>query len=37
MVEHQKFSKYYETDCLQDFLLFFMFLLTTQFVKNSHI
>ena len=32
-----KVSKYYETDCLQNFLLLFMLLLTTAFVKNSHI
>ena len=32
-----KVSKYYETDCLQRFVLLFMFPLTTKFVKNSHI
>ena len=37
LVKHRKVSKYYETDCLQNFLLLFMFLLTTKFVKNSHI
>ena len=34
---HRKDSKYYEIDCLQNFLLHFMFLLTTKFVQNSHI
>ena len=29
-------QKYYEIDCLQSLLLLFMFLLTTNFVKNSH-
>ena len=37
LAKHWKVSKYYETDCLQNFLLLFMFLLTTKFVKNSHI
>ena len=37
LVKHQKVSKYYETDCLQNFLFFCMFLLTTKIVKNSHI
>ena len=37
LAKHWKVSKYYETDCLQNFLLLFMFLLTTNFVKNSHI
>ena len=32
-----KVSKYYENDCLQNFLLHFMSLLTAKFVKNSHI
>ena len=29
--------KYYETDCLQNFLLLFMALLTAKLVKNTHI
>ena len=33
----QQVSKYYEKDCLQIFLLLFMSLLPTKFVKNSHI
>ena len=37
LVKHQKVSKYYENDYLQNFLLHFMFLLTATFVKNSHI
>ena len=37
LVKHQKLSKYYENDCLQNFLLLFMSLLTAKFVKNSHI
>ena len=37
LVKHQKVSKYYENDCLQNFLLLFMSLLTAKFVKNSHI
>ena len=37
LVKHRKVSKYYETDCLQNFLLHFLFLLTTNFVKNSDI
>ena len=32
----QQVSKYYEKDCLQIFLLLFMSLLPTKFVKNSH-
>ena len=36
LVKHQKVSKYYEIDCLQNFILFFMLLLTTKFVKTSH-
>ena len=35
--KHRKVSNYYETDWLQIFLLIFMFLLRTNFVKNSHI
>ena len=33
----QQVSKYDEKDCLQIFLLLFMSLLPTKFVKNSHI
>ena len=33
----QKVLKYYVHDCLQNFLLFFMFLLTASIVENSHI
>ena len=37
LVKHQKVSKYYENDCLQNFLLLFRSLLTAKFVKKSHI
>ena len=37
LVKHQKVSKYYENDCLPNFLLLFLFLLTAKFVKNYHI
>ena len=37
LVKHWKVSEYYETDCLQNFVLLFIFLLITKFVKNSHI
>ena len=37
LVKHQKVSKVYENDCLQNFLLLVMSLLTAQFVKNSTI
>ena len=37
LVKHQKFSKYYENDCLQNFLSLFMFLSTAKVLKNSHI
>ena len=33
---HQKVSNYYEHDCLQNFLLLFMSLLTALIVRNSH-
>ena len=33
----QQVSNYFEKDCLQIFLLLFLFLLPTKFVKNSHI
>ena len=35
--KHQQVSKYYEKDCLQNFLFLFRSLLPTKFVKNSHI
>ena len=37
LVKHQKVSKCCKTDCLQNFLLLFMYLWTTKFVKNNHI
>ena len=37
LVKHQKVSKYYGTDYLENFALFFLFLLTVNFVNNSHI
>ena len=37
LVKHEKVSKYYEIDCLQNFLFLFMPLLTIKFVKKSHI
>ena len=37
LVKHQKLSKYYEKDCVENFLLLFKFLLTGEFVINSHI
>ena len=37
LLKPQKFSKNYETDWLQNFLLLSMLLLTTKFVRNSHI
>ena len=36
-VNHQKFSKFYNHDSLQNFLSLFMSLLTAPIVKNSHI
>ena len=30
-------SKYYENDCLQNFILLFMSLIAAKFIKNSHI
>ena len=36
-VKHQKFSKFYNHDSLQNFLSLFMSLLTAPIVKNSHI
>ena len=37
LLNHQKVSKYYEHDCLESFLLLFMFLLTALIANNSHI
>ena len=37
LVKHQKFSKDYDHDCLQNFILFLVSLLTAPTVKNSHI
>ena len=37
LIKHRKVSKYYENGCLQNFPLFFMFLLTVPTVKNSNI
>ena len=37
LVEHQKVSKYYENDCLQNAIMFFVPLLTATVVENSHI
>ena len=34
---HQKVSKYYENDCLKNFLFFFMSFLRAKFVKKSDI
>ena len=36
LVKHQKVSKHYENDCVQNFLLLFISLLTALVVKNSH-
>ena len=33
----KKVSKYYDTDCPQNFLFLFMFLIKVKLVKNSHI
>ena len=37
LLNHQKVSKYYEHDCLQNFILLFMSLVIALIVKNSHI
>ena len=37
LLNHQKVSKNYEYNCLQNFLLLFMSLLTALIVGNSHI
>ena len=36
LVKHQVVSKYYEKDCLQNFLLLFMSILAAPIVENSH-
>ena len=36
LVKHQRVSKYYENECLQNFLLLFSFV-RAAIVKNSHI
>ena len=36
LVKHQKASKIYAIDCLQNFLSLFMSLLTVKFAKSSH-
>ena len=35
LVKHQKVSKLYEDDCLQNFLLIFMFLLIAEFLEKE--
>ena len=37
LVKHQRVSKYYKNDCLQNVLLHYISLLTAKFVKKSHI
>ena len=37
LVKHQKVSKYYEYDCLENFSLLCMHLLTAPTVENTHI
>ena len=37
MIKHQEVSKYDDHDCLQNFILLLMSLLTTSIVKNSRI
>ena len=37
LLNHQKVWKYYKHDCLQNFLLLFISLLTALTIKNSHI
>ena len=37
LVKHQKGSKYYEIDCLQNYLLLFLFSLRTKIFKKGHI
>ena len=37
LLKHEKVSKYYESGCMKNLLLLFMFLLTAPIDKNSHI
>ena len=37
LVKHGKVSKYYETDCLENYPLLFILLVITKSVKNSDI
>ena len=37
LITLQKVSKYYETDCLQNCVLLFMYSLTVKLVKNNHV
>ena len=37
LVKHQNVSKYYENDCVQNFLMLFMSLVTVPVVKNTHL
>ena len=37
LVKHQRVSRYYHYDCLQNLLLYFMSLLTAKCLKNSNI
>ena len=37
LIKHEKILKYYENDCLQNFLMLFMYLLIAKFAKKSHI
>ena len=37
LVKHLKVSKYYDHDCLQNFILLFMSLSTVQIVTNIHV
>ena len=37
LVKHQKVSEYYDHDCLRNFLLLFISLLTASIVRNSHL
>ena len=36
LLKHQRVSKYYHNDCLQNVLSHFMSLFTAKLVKNSH-
>ena len=36
-MKHLKVSKYYDHDCLQNFILLFMSLSTVQIVTNTHV